>query len=398
MKSVVYKGLLLCGILAPVSDAGVSLADSAPLIGVPDSYAIRYNAYVNVGFDDNLNNSEHDEKKGGFVRFGVGASYADYESVSRLSYDASIGAQLYNKDSNGTQDRFFSDIHLGARFSHSFAADRTYACSMSLSYTPDPEYSHAYTSAHSHGDCLMWSLSNTYSQGIDERWSWNASVGFSGSDYSESEYSDDDRYYLSATAGLAYAADPRTTFGVNMSYRFDSRSMGYDSENLYLIGYVRHLLSPISSCYLSLGTQMKYVDSEINFYPSFSASYRRELTEGLSANVYASLDNENVGTYERTTGGSFLSDLTWRVGCSLTYAYTPTVSFVGGVSLVESDYSKGTNRLRDTNRTAWTANVGMRYAFTETVTGNINYSYTSSDGYGYNYDRSVISTGVNYSF
>lgn len=399
MKSAVYKVLLLCGVLSPVGHAGVSLADSAPLIGMPDSYAIRYNAYVNVGYDDNVNCSERDEEKGGFVRFGVGASYADYESVSRLSYNARIGAQLYNKNSNGTSDRLFSDISLGANFSHSFASDSSYTGSFSLTYTPDPDYSQAYTSAYTHGDCLMWSFNNTYSQGIDERWSWNASLGFSGNHYSESQYSDDNRYYLSATAGLAYAADPRTTYGVNLSFRYDSRNMGYNSENLYLTGYVSHLLSPISSCYLSVGSQMKTVDSELNFYPTFSASYRRELTEGLSANVYASLDNENVGTYVRSTGSNFLSDLTWRVGCSLTYAYTPTVSFTGGVSLVESDYSKGTNNMRDASRTSWTANVGMSYVFTENLTGNINYSFTSNDGgVGYNYDRNVISTGLNYSF
>ncbi|MDO5470785.1 MAG: hypothetical protein Q4F38_05730 [Akkermansia sp.] len=395
MKSAIYKALLIGGVFAP-SVYGLSLYDTSPMIGVPESYAIRYRAYVNVGYDDNVHSSPNAES-GAFVKFGVGASYADYESVSKLSYNVQLGAQIYDKGSHGTNDQMFSDASLNATYSRSLGAASSYTLSMHVSYRPDPDYSHAFTGAYAHGDCLNWHIRNTYSEGIDERWSWNASVGFSGSMYTDSAYSYDDRYYATLSMGLAYVADERTTYGVNLSYRYDFRDEGANSENVYLNGYVRHTLSPVSSCYLAVGVQAKTMGGSTDMYPTLSASYRRTLSEGLSVEAYTSYDNENVNSYYKPTRANYRSVATWRIGTRFNYAFTPTVSFQWGASLVQTNYSKGTHGLASSDRTLWSAYVGMRYVFTESLVGNVQYTYTSSDS-SYSYDRNVISAGLEYNF
>ncbi len=388
---------MLAGLLAPVAGA-FSLYDAAPPIGVPESHAVRYNAYLNAGYDDNLDCSDEDREGGGFVSFGVGASYADYESVTKLSYNANLGGQLYDKNANGTDERLFSDISLSASMTHMMGAVGTVNTSFSLSYSPDPDYANGISAARTQGDCLNWSLSNSFSQGISERWSWNANVGFSGNIYTDSYYSHDNRMYLSTGLGLSYKATERTSYGLNASYTYDFRKEGYDSENINVNASVNHALSPISSCSLSLGTQVKFVHGTVEVYPTLTGTYRRELAEGLSASVYVSLDNENVNTYRPFYGGNYLSDVTWRLGANCSYAYTHRVSFNFGATLMDSSYSDGTNGMADTSRTTTTFNVGMSYVFTESLTGNVNYQYTISNGFGYDYYRNVVSAGVSYSF
>jgi hypothetical protein len=160
-----------------------------------------------------------------------------------------------------------------------------------------------------------------------------------------------------------------------------------------------HALSPVDSFSLSLGFQGKFINSENDFYPTLNFSYRRVLTQGVSANVYVSFQNENIDTYVRYSSQNYLSNETWRVGANIAYAYTPTVTFTVGADLLSSSYSKGTNGARDYDRSTWSAYVGMSYKFTQRLTGNVRYTYTYGDAYGVgHYNRDVISAGLTYTF
>ena len=78
------------------------------------------------------------------------------------------------------------------------------------------------------------------------------------------------------------------------------------------------------------------------------------------------------------------------------------VSFNAGVSLLNSQYTKATNGGTDYSRETWSLTAGMSYRFTQTLSGNISYTYTrgeseySANG-GY-YNRDVISAGLSYTF
>lgn len=394
MKSSFLKALVLCGVLSPAATA-LSLYDTAPPIGLPESYAVRYTANLSVGHDDNLNSSSSNRKSGNFVRFGVGASYANYESVNKIQYNVHIGGALYNKTAQGTDERLFSDIGLSASLTHSFSAMSVYSVHASLSYRPEPDYSNGISAPRSQGDCLNWSLSNSYSQSIDSRWSWTANAGYSGNVYTNSIYQADDRQYLNAGLSLNFRASTLTTYSGNVNYRYDFRRYGLDSENIYLTGTVSHSINAISSFTLTAGAQLKFIDGGSRVYPNLRGAYRRQLTEGLSVSAYVSFDNENVDTYNGW--GNYRSDETWRVGTDFTYAFSPKVSFSFGASLLSSSYSRGTNSLGNEDRTTWTVHAGMSYKFTNHLTGSVNYSYTKQNGW-YDYHRNIISTGVSYAF
>lgn len=394
MKSSILKALALAGLCVPASYA-LSLYDTAPPIGLPESHAVKYNANLSMGYDDNLNSSQYDREGGGFVKFGVGASYADHESVTHISYNAHIGGTLYDNDANGTKDKLFSDMSLSASLTHSFTPGSTYSLRVSASYKPEPDYENGISASRSQGDCLNWSVSNAYSQAIDARWSWTLTAGYSGNIYSNSEYQYDDRQYINTGLSLGYKYSPLTSYSLSTSYRYDFRRVGLNSNNLYLTLGMNSSLSPNSSISITLGTQTKFIAGESNIYPNVRIGYNRQLTEGLSMRLYVSYDNENVDTYGGT--GNYLSNCTWRAGVATTYRLSPRVSFNLDVSLLDANYEDGTHGLKNRDRLTWTVSTGMSYMFTQSLSGNIGYTYTRQTGY-YDYYRNVVSAGLGYSF
>lgn len=400
MKSTFYKALLLtCG--CAVNAAAISLYDSAPVVGLPESHAATYNAYSRIGYDSNMDASTTDETASMYVNAGVGMTFADFESVDKISYRFNLGATYYLKSSSSTGENFFADCGLTASIVHAFTSRSSYSANLSLTYSPEPNYASGISAARRQGDCFNWSFSNTYSQSIDSRWSWNVSASYYGNLYSETEYQKDDRQYVNVGTGLNYRSSELLSYNVNFSYRYDMRDSGYNSDNLTAsVGFSRSL-DPVSSCSGSIGLQTKYVHNDTLLTPTLNLGYNRRVSEGFNANVYVALSNENVDTY-RGVGANYLSDVTWRVGANCSYRLSPDVSFSFGLSLMRSSYSKGTGRLADETNTTITPSVGMSYHFSEDLVGSLNYQYTwyDTDRQGDNdgYDRHNISAGLTYSF
>ena len=399
MKSNFYKAVLLAGIFAGSAHA-FSLYDTAPSVGLPQSHAIRYNTYVRLGYDSNMDASYSDETASCYVNAGLGASYADFESVNKISYNFNIGATKYLKESESSGKSMYADCGLSASIAHSISARSTYMASLSLTYSPEPDYASGISASRRQGDCLYWSFSNSYNQSIDARWSWNVSAGYSGNLYSETEYQSDVRQYLNCGAGLNYRSSELLSYQVNLSYRFDMRDVGYNSDNYTVtIGFPRSL-DPVSSCSGSLGLQTKQIHGDVILSPNLHLGYNRKVTEGLSMNTYLSLSNENVDTYR--LNGNYLSDMTWRLGANCSYRLSPDVAFNFGLSLVQSKYSQGTRGMSDETNITVNPSVGMSYNFSSDMVGSINYTYTwyntdragTSDGY----NRHNISTGLTYTF
>ncbi|MBE6419010.1 MAG: porin family protein [Akkermansiaceae bacterium] len=402
MKSTVLKALALSGILA-VSSNGFSLYDSAPPIGLPESHNVKYGVYTSVGYDSNLNNTDRANREdGGFVRFGVTASYADYEAATKKQFSARIGGQLYDKDAMGTDERTFSDISISGTLSHAFSAGSQYVLDVDLDYTPEPDYSNGISAANTQGNCLSWSISNAYSRMIDCRWSWTANVSYNGNIYTDSFYEQDDRTYISGGLSLNLRQNSRTTYGLNTTIRHEDRSEGLDSDSWFTNLSVAHALSPTDSFSFSVGVQAKFIDGNSDLYPTIDFSYRRVLTKGLSARAYARFSNENVDTFSRGGNVNYLSNNTLRVGANLDYEFTHKVTFTGGVALIHSEYSEGQYGSPDYDSSTASFSVGMRYKFTNQLTGSINYTYTYGDpgsvSYINHYNRDVITAGLSYSF
>ncbi len=396
MKTPFLKALLVAGVLAPSSYA-FSLYDTAPPIGLPESYAVRYSASLSMSYDDNINSAAHGKEDGVYMSASASASYADYESVNHLSYSASIGGRLYDKNAEGSGRSEFLDCSLSASLSHSFAGGSVYSSSLSLSFSVDPDIANGISTPLNQGECLNWSWGNSYSQSIDSRWSWTASCNYSGNIYTEKQYRVDDRQYASLSGSLSYRASSLTSYSLSASGQHDFRSHGEDSDNIFLNGSMSHSLSPVSSMSVSAGMQYKYIDDMGDVYPTLNFGYNRTLTSGLSVNTYLSYQNENVNNYRY--GGTYRSTQTVRVGANFNYRFTHRVSFNFGGSLINGEYSDHSNGVvSDRSETTWDLSVGMNYRFTNQLSGHISYRHTDANKDAGCYERNTISSGLSYSF
>ncbi len=395
MKTLYIKSLMLAGALAPSAFA-LSLYDTAPPIGLPESHAMQYSVYAKVGYDDNINSTSRDENDAIFTSFGGRASYSDQEATDRISYNVQLGARLYDKAAEGADQHLFSDSAVHAELSHTFSDQSVYTTYVVMSYRVDPDFSNGISAARNQGECFNWAWSNAYSRAIDTRWSWTANCSYSGNTYTKGAYKSDDRQYLNGGAVLTYRESSLTSYNISTSYRYDIRSEGENSDNIYLNGGVNHALSPVSSVNATLGVQCKFIDGNTDLYPNVRLGYNRKMGEGLSVRAYLSLDNENVGIYRNQA--TYLSDQALRVGSDFSYKLSHKVSFDFGASIINSRYSKHTGGAKDRSETTWTAHVGMNYKFTEHLTGTLQYKYTEASRNAGDYDRSVMSAGVTYNF
>ncbi len=402
MKSPFYKyGVLL--FCSTAGAYGLSLYDTAPSIGLPESHAIKNSVHWRVGYDTNSNTSYNHKKGSAYTNAHLSSSYSDIESVDKISYSAHAGATYYfDSDDHGGQ-KWHADCGLSARMSHSFSAQSQNNTSVSLTYRPEPEYDDSYSNHGRRGDCFTWNVHNTYSQAIDSRWSWNIGGNYSGTKYTSGSSTgwNDNRQYISLNTGLSYRESDRTSYNVNFSAREELRTYGVNTQSYSGTVGFNHSLTPVSSMNATLGVQAKKFKGDLTCSPTLSGGYNRKVTEGLNVNFYTHFSNENTDSY-RGFGSSYKNVYTWRNGIRCTYILTPVVSYNFGTSLYTSHYSGGQHGMANEDKITYDFTVGMTYKFTDTLTGNLNLNFSHSD-YDrergkYSYNRLNTSAGLNYSF
>lgn len=408
MKSVFYKSLLLSGAFAVFGDA-FTLYDAAPAIGLPESYAVKYTAAVKVGYDSNANWSYTDEDDAFYVNASVGASYADMESVNRMRYSLRLGATRYlglDSEKSPNEKEFTADCALTASLHHAFSKSDTYDASLSLTYSPEPDYASGLTSGYRRGDHINWNLSNVYSHAVDTRWSWSVSLGCSGVEYLESVGKYDNRQNYTAAYGVNYRESSLMTYRASVSYSRQMRDYGYDSDVISAtVGFDRSL-DPFSAVSFNVGVQTRLYDADDIVSPCMSLAYNRKLSEGLSLRAFLNCSNENTDTYRTyygtsSQGSSYFKDMTWRFGVSGTYKLSPDVSYVFGAEGMHASYSDGEYGMSDEKRLSLRTYAGMDYGFTPQLLGElrVGYTYYQTQHYGTrDLNRYQISAGLRYNF
>ncbi len=110
----------------------ISLYDTAPVVGLPVSHAARYSAYARLGYDDNINASYVDKSSSLYVNAGFSGSFADHESVDKVTYSFNLGATRYLSAGDSQGQKMYSDSNLSASLVHAFSARSTYMGSLAL--------------------------------------------------------------------------------------------------------------------------------------------------------------------------------------------------------------------------------------------------------------------------
>lgn len=405
MKSYFYKSLLLSGLCATVGGA-YSLYDTAPMVGLPESYNIKYSASVRVGYDSNVDWSYRNEDESPYVNASVSARYADMESVNKLSYDVKLGVTQYTGiDDNSSAAETRGDCQVSAGVVHAFDAVNTLSSSLYATYSPQPDYADGYSPAYCMGDMLSLSQVNVYSYALDSRWSLSGTLAFRMISYSESVEQADDRYYIEAGVGTRYKESSIMTYKADFSYTRELRKEGLDSDRYVVTVGFQRSLDPFSSLGADIGAAARVYAQDTIYSPCCKISYKRKLSEGLNARVFASYADENAGSYMSYGGGgqTYLKNETIRFGARISYILSPDVTYSFGAAYILTDRSDATRGGRSYSCDRYEISAGLDYAFTRQLRGSVSVSYSDLsreyDGASEeSTDRWNVSTGITYSF
>lgn len=382
-----------------------SLYDTAPMVGVSESQSASYYVSMKGGYDTNPQGTTHKDSRnaGCFVNAALSTTYADVESVDKLSYKVRMGGTRYLGTTAGNGRRYYGDCSADVSMVHAFSAMSRYTGRLHVSYMPEPGYDNGFSSAGMQGDTLSWSFDNGYSSAIDARWSWNLGANVSGTKYEETTYSYDDRQYYSGSFGVNYRESDLLTYTTSASFREESRAHGINSHSAFGSVGAQYSLDSVSSASASVGAQCKMMDHRSTVNPIVDLGYRRRVTDGLSVNGYIKYSDENVDNYDRSRASSYRSCPTWRAGVYGTYVLSPDVSYVFRTQVMQTQYRKSTKGdMASAKRYSVKPSLGMNYHFTPAVTGTLTVEYTY-----YHYERGTrssmytrwqLSGGMNYCF
>lgn len=393
--------LLLVGFCAGVPAASAfSLFDTAPSIGLPESYPLRWGVSLSMGYDTNVNSVERSNpsyKESSFVRFGISSSYSDQESRTSLTYAMHLGGTLYTENMPGSSDQLMSDCSLSVALSHRFDSTLSYSTNNSVSYTPEPDYSSGISASRRQGEAFNYNTSHTVSKALDARWSLSTSASYSGVMYSNKEYRQDDRNYVSITENVSFRVNTRTSYTAGCSGQMVARNMGLNARNFYMNVGVNHSLSPVSSCNLTVGSQLKSQNGmEDKWSPTLNAGYSRVVAGRLNVHSYVALSNESVGTYRN--GRNYGSDQCWRIGVDFSQPLTHVISITYGVNAIFSHYTMGQGGLPSDSDRTYNLHAGLTWRHTSHLSSSLMYSFTDGHTWETNYLRSVWTYGISYSF
>lgn len=402
---MMFREFLAAALGTASAASAFSLYDTAPMVGVPESQSARYSVSMRGGYDTNPQGTTDSRRKkaGEFVNASLGATYADVESVDKLSYKGRLGGTWYPGSKGVNGKKYYADCSLDATLVHTFSTMSRYSGRAHVSYLPEPGYDNGFSSAGMQGDTLSWSLDNDYSEAVDARWSWNVGANLSGTKYEERSYSHDDRQYYSGSVGVHYRESDLLTYTGSATFRQESRSSGMNSQSAFGSVGVQYAMDSVSTASASVGAQCKMMDNRSTVNPTLDLGYRRRVAEGLSMNAYVKYSDENVDNYNRATRGSYRTSATWRAGAYGTYTLSPDVSYVFSMQVMQTQYRKPTNeQTKASSRYTVKPSVSLNYNFTPTVTGRLTAEYTY---YHYKlgardsmYTRWQLSAGLNYTF
>lgn len=416
MKRKFPFGLL--GLLAVGTASGQGLylignetQESLPLKWVVGLNAI-YDDNVNPGFVDATGSPVEEDSFG--INPYVGLSFVNITPQTTWDVYARLG-MIYYFDAPAGMDEANSQSRAGVNFTHRFDERLRFSSRNFISYELEPDYSYGYASSRSIGEYFYWQTDNSIGYRWSERWATYTGFVLSGTQYTDID--NNDRFSWQVYNQFRYQLAPQTV--LTADYRYEQTygsDLSSDSSDHFVLGGVEHRFSPNTVGIVRAGAQFHSVDEGGNSTsPYVEFAMNSQINQQFSVRSYARYGIETYDTVQGldTNGDGFSDALveyddreTLRFGISSEYAFTPTFSLFGGVDYIPTSYQSGrkltpfVGPVPEGDEDIINAYIGVSMKLTDYLTGTASYNYTdsSSDIVGRDYDRNRISVGVSAEF
>lgn len=407
MKHKILSGLL--GLLAIGSAsaqglyyAGTEATESLPLKWVVGTSFI---------YDDNVNPGNGFEDDSMAVNPYVGLSFVSITPQTTLDVYARLGL-VYYLDAPGAMDDMNSQSRAGINYTHRFSERLRFVSNNFISYELEPDYSYGYASSRATGEYFFWQSDNSVGFRWSERVGTYTGLRLSGTNYTDSDAPNNDRFTWELYNQFRYQLSPQTVLTTDYRYG-QTTGNGYasDTTDQYLLLGAEHRFSPNTIGIIRAGAQFHDVDNgENQTSPYVEFALNSRLTEAFNIRSFARYGIENYDTVQYIGGDpvEYADRRTLRFGLSGEYVISPMLSINGGIDYIPTDFQSGQfvdgpndgDSASDFSEDIINAYIGLSVRFNDFLTGMVSYNYTdsSSDDSLREYNRNRISVGLSAEF
>jgi hypothetical protein len=386
---------------------GAEAQESLPLKWVVGLNAI-YDDNVNPGGFDAAGNPVSDSSFG--LNPYVGCSFVSMTPQTTWDVYARLGL-IYYFDAPEGMDDVNSQSRLGVNLTHRFSERLRFVSRNFVSYELEPDYSYGYASSRATGEYFYWQTDNSLGFRWTERVATYTGLVLSGTTYADVE--NNDRFTWELYNQFRYQLSPQTV--LTLDYRYGQTTgdgVSSDSVNQYLLGGVEHRFSPNTIGIVRAGAQFRDVeDGDSTSSPYLEFALNSQVNEQFRVRSFARYGIESYDTVQSfastpvDTVVEYDDRRTLRFGLSGDYAISPMFSVFGGVDYIPTSYDSprivsGPGPALDQDEDVINAYIGLSVKFNDYLTGTASYNYTnsSSDLVGRDYDRNRVSVGVSAEF
>jgi hypothetical protein len=403
MKHKILSGLF--GLLA----AGSAMAQGLYYAGTEATEALPLKWVVGTSlvYDDNVNPGFGEKTDSLALNPYVGLSFVHTTPQSTLDVYGRLG-MVYYFDAPGNMDDMNSQSRAGINYTHRFTERLRFVSRNFISYELEPDYSYGYATNRSTGEYFFWQTDNSVGFRWSERVATYTGLRLSGTDYTDSDAPNNDRFTWELYNQFRYQLSPQTV--LTADYRYNETSGNgetSDSTNHYILVGAEHRFSPNTIAIIRAGAQLRKLQSTSETSPYVEFVLNSQLTKALRVGSFARYGIEDYDTIQNLVGGTaeYANRRTLRFGLSSEYVISPMLSLNGGLDYIPTafrggEYVDGSGSAPDWDEALINAYVGVSVRFNDFLTGMVSYNFTdsSSDDDRRDYNRNRISVGLSAEF
>ncbi len=399
--------------VASILMAGYASADGLYYVGseAQESLPLKWVVGLDATYDDNTVPTSGDKESSVSLNPYVGLTVVNISPQTTWDVYGRLGIIYYvdAPDAQNTDD-VYTQARVGANITHRFNERLRLVSRNFAAYELEPDYSYGFASSRQASEYFFWQTDNAVGYRWSERFATYTGFQLTGLNY-DSEVPSSDRFTWTLYNQFRYQLSPQTV--LTMDYRYSqTEGDGYasDSSDQYILGGVEHRFSPNSIVVLRAGAQLRDVDDgENSTSPFLEVATSTRVNESFTIRAFGRYGLEVYDTVQFIDGGiyDFSERKTLRIGISAEYAISPTLALFGGVDYIPATFDEGNlaagvgpDSVSGIDEDLINAYLGLSVKFTDYLSGTVTYNFTnsSSDVDGRDYDRNRISVGVRAEF
>jgi hypothetical protein len=340
----------------------------------------------------------------------IGVTFVSVTPQTTLDVYARLGGIYYVDRGNaaGTDD-FNGQVRLGVNMTHRFTERLRFSSNNFVSYELEPDYSQGFASSRQGEEHFYWQTDNSFGYRWSERFATYTGLQLSGLSYPNTPNAD--RFTWTAYTQFRYQLSPQSV--LTSSYRHSETTadgLASDSSNQYFLVGFEHRFSPNTILVLNSGVQMRDSGGSSSSNPYLELALRTQVNTQFNVGAFVRYGVEDYDTVVVPKSVGVLTEynerITLRIGVNASYQVSPSLSIFGGVNVINTSFQSGTTAAAprtavvDGDEFLLNASLGASLMFTDNIYGTLTYNFTdsSSDNLGRDYDRSRVTVGVRAEF